>query len=68
MHTKENGESQYENIKLLRLLQQGAQLLVAPFLWWPSYVPPCREHSLSYLIFAGFDNNKIVKIIAGKFQ
>lgn len=68
MQAKENRDSQYENIKLLWLLQQGAQLLVVPFLWWPSYVPPCREHSLSYLIFACFDNNKIVKIIAGKFQ
>lgn len=68
MQAKENGDSQYENIKLLWLLQQGARLLVAPSPRWPSYVPPCREHSLSYLIFACFDNKKIVKIIAGKFQ
>lgn len=62
LHRAEKCRPQCEKIKLLWLLQQEAQLWVAPFLCWPGCAPPCCEHSLSYLILAGFDN----KIIAVK--
>lgn len=67
MWVVQNGASQYDNIKLLWLLQ-GAQLLVAPSHWWSCSTLPRSQCSLSYLILKCFDNNKIVKIIAGNFQ
>lgn len=47
---------------------RGAQLLVFPPIDDPDPTLPRGECSLSYPILKCFDNNKIVKIIAGNFQ